>query len=234
MKQEYKNTIYLIRHGENPANLTHEFSYQHVDYSLTSKGALQAAQTAEFLRERYPIDSVYSSPLKRAQETAQPIATAFHLPITIIEAFREINIGILEDEPPSDKNWQLHNRIVQDWVEDKKDSAFPGGEDYHSLLRRMRTGLHAATEGKQDQHIVIVGHGGIFTRTIQDICPEIDLKMLYSTENYNCSFSEIELITTPDTVRGTVKVWASHAHLYGEAANVVPGTVLRTAEAAKY
>jgi probable phosphoglycerate mutase len=32
------NTIYLVRHGENPANLTKEFSCRHVDYPLTEKG----------------------------------------------------------------------------------------------------------------------------------------------------------------------------------------------------
>ena len=38
--------LYLIRHGENLANLTKEFSYLKVDYPLTPKGRLQAEQTA--------------------------------------------------------------------------------------------------------------------------------------------------------------------------------------------
>ena len=36
------NRIYLVRHGENTANLTKEFSHRRVDYSLTPKGILQA------------------------------------------------------------------------------------------------------------------------------------------------------------------------------------------------
>ena len=44
--------LYLIRHGENLANLTKEFSYLKVDYPLTPKGKLQAAQTALLLQDR--------------------------------------------------------------------------------------------------------------------------------------------------------------------------------------
>jgi broad specificity phosphatase PhoE len=41
-------TLYLVRHGENLANITKEFSYRAVDYPLTPKGILQAEQTAEY------------------------------------------------------------------------------------------------------------------------------------------------------------------------------------------
>ncbi|GCE28363.1 hypothetical protein KDA_38470 [Dictyobacter alpinus] len=225
MNNENRNTIYLIRHGENPANINHEFSYKKVDYSLTPKGRLQAQQTAEYFQHKQ-IDEIYASPLKRAQETAQAIADVKQLPITLIESFREINIGDLEGQAPSDENWQLHNHIVQDWVDGQHDRTFPGGENYTSLLGRMRNGLRQVSTGKSGKNIIVVGHGGIFTRTIKDICPDLDLAVLFATENYNCSITEIELLTTNDQVSGTVKVWASFDHLHGEAAKLVPGTMI--------
>ena len=36
------NRVYLVRHGENLAHLTKEFSYRKVDYPLTPKGVMQA------------------------------------------------------------------------------------------------------------------------------------------------------------------------------------------------
>src|SRR5438046_2904114 len=93
------NTLYLIRHGENPANLTKEFSYKLVDYSLTTKGRVQAEQTALFFRDKH-IDEIYSSPLRRAKETADIISEELHVPVTVMEQFREINIGDLEGKPP--------------------------------------------------------------------------------------------------------------------------------------
>ncbi len=66
--------IYLVRHGENLANITKEFSYRTVDYPLTSKGALQAEQTAErFIGQG--IGAIYASPLLRASDSGDPWAT---------------------------------------------------------------------------------------------------------------------------------------------------------------
>jgi broad specificity phosphatase PhoE len=64
------NRLYLVRHGENRANLTKEFSSRLVDYPLTAKGVLQAQQTADYFQQRAGaggIDAVYSSPLKRSR-----------------------------------------------------------------------------------------------------------------------------------------------------------------------
>jgi len=67
------NKIFFMRHGENIANITKEFSYKNVDYSLTEKGILQAKQTAEYFLNK-EINFIYSSPLKRAYETAKVIS----------------------------------------------------------------------------------------------------------------------------------------------------------------
>lgn len=220
-----KNTIYLVRHGENPANITHEFSYKKIDYSLTPKGILQAQQTSEYFRGR-DIHEIYASPLKRTKETAEIIAQPLHLPVTIMEQFREINVGNLEDMPPTEENWQLHNRIVEDWFEGKHNVTFPGGEDYNALLNRLRDGLLTITTNKTGKNIVVVGHGGIFARTIQDICPDVDVQEILSRPYYNCSIIEVELKTSGTKVTGVLKQWAFHSHLHGEAADLVPGTVL--------
>src|SRR6478672_925857 len=97
-------TVYIVRHGENPANINREFSYRLVDYSLTPKGVRQAEDTARFFRDKQ-IDAIYSSPLKRAVETAEIIAAPLGLPVALIEEFREINVGTLEEQPPTDENW---------------------------------------------------------------------------------------------------------------------------------
>ncbi len=219
------NTIYLVRHGENRANLTHEFSYKTVDYPLTPKGVLQAEQTAEYF-QNIKVDEIYSSPLRRAHQTAEIIAQKHGLVVQVREQFREVNVGSLEGRAPIQENWDIHNRIVQDWFDGKKESAFPDGEDYFTLLQRMRNGLLDVTRGKHGKTIVIAGHGGIFTRTMPDICPTANIEELLRVQNYNCSITEIELVTEGDYVEGVLKMWAYYGHLHGEAANVVPGTSL--------
>ena len=95
------NTLYLVRHGENLANLTREFSYRKVDYPLTERGVRQAEQTAAHFASLgarpggRPIDAIFSSPLKRALQTAEIIgaATGHAVTGTIRSAVRQVRGG---------------------------------------------------------------------------------------------------------------------------------------------
>ncbi|MFN8481148.1 MAG: histidine phosphatase family protein [Kouleothrix sp.] len=171
------NTVYLVRHGENTANLTREFSHRRVDYSLTPKGVLQAQQTGDYFRGQ-PIDAIYTSPLKRAVETAEIIGAVLGIAPIVLEEFREVNVGALEGRPPNDDDWLEHDRIIRAWLSDQPDMLFPEGENYHMLLARMRSGLKHALAGRRNQHVIIVGHGGIFTFTLKDICRNIELEAI--------------------------------------------------------
>jgi len=76
--------------------------------------------------------------------------------------------------------------------------------------------------GKDGQSIIVVGHGGIFTVTLPDLCPKVDLHYL-RTENHNCSISEIEVEWNGGRLEGRLISWASYAHLHGPAADLVSG-----------
>jgi broad specificity phosphatase PhoE len=215
--------LYWIRHGENLANLTKEFSSRLVDYSLTSKGVLQSQQTADFLADR-PVESVYTSPLKRAVETAQIIAAPHHLPVIQLENFREIVVGDLENGPPSPQAWQFHNEILIDWLRGDLNRSFPGGESGAQLLERMRLGLKqilADGEDGEDREVIVVSHGGILFVTLRDICPGFDPAR--HGDIANCSITEIQLSRLDGHIQGQLVSWADHAHLHGEAADLVSG-----------
>jgi broad specificity phosphatase PhoE len=214
------NTIYLVRHGENPANINSEFSYKLVDYSLTPKGRLQAQQTAEHFRDK-DIHEIYASPLKRTRETAEIIAATLGLTVTVIEEFREVNVGALERQPPSIENWEFHDRIVAEWFFGRHDVAFPEGENYYTLLQRMRTGLSQIICNKIDKNIIVVGHAGIFTIPLRDICPNVDIEEITSRYLRNCSITRLELAMIEDKPVGKLQDWAYIDHLYGEAAQFV-------------
>lgn len=214
------NRVYLVRHGENPANLLKQFSHKLIDYSLTPKGIVQSQQTAAFFKDKQ-VDAIYSSPLKRARETAEIIGAELGVPVGEIEEFREINVGRLEAEPPSAENWNAYFAIARDWFEGRLDSGFPEGENYHQLLARMQAGLAKALAGRENQTVVIVAHGGLFIATIKALCPDIDQTMLLTTENHNCSISELSLEQHGAGFTGEVVGWAACNHLSGDAADFV-------------
>lgn len=212
------NRVYLVRHGENPANLSKELSHKLVDYSLTPKGVAQSQQTAVFFKDKH-VDAIFSSPLKRARETAEIIGAELDLPVHEIEEFREINVGSLEHEPASAESWNTYFTVARDWFEGRAESAFPEGENYHQLLARMQHGLAQALEGRENQTVVIVAHGGIFIATIKDICPDVDTTMLLTTENHNCSITELLLERQGEGARGELVGWAACQHISGDAAD---------------
>lgn len=216
------NRVYLVRHGENPANLTKEFSYRRVDYPLTEKGQLQAWQTGRYLLSKN-IQAIYTSPLKRAVESAKIISKVLDLNFEVIENFREVNVGLLEDLPVSEENWNLHNEIIMDWIDGQRHRSFPGGENFLMLRQRMLTGLEKALENRSDQNVIILGHGGIFTLTLQEICPEVDINWLLKAENHNCSISELLVERKNGNLQGELIQWALTSHLSGKAADLVSG-----------
>jgi len=84
------------------------------------------------------------------------------------------------------------------------------------LLERMRSGIAEALRGRLNQHVLIVGHGGIFTFTLKDICSDIDLPALIAQPSRNCSITEIEIDAVDGDLRGLLKAWSSCSHLSGE------------------
>ncbi len=166
--------VYLVRHGENVANVTREMSHKLVDYDLTERGRLQAAQTAEFFRGK-PVDAVYASPLRRAQQTARAIADAHGLPVQTLEGLREINVGELEDPAAPytlAERWAKDNEVVAAWVAGRPETRYPGGENYLEAVERALAALEEALSGREGQTVVLVGHSGLYQSVLPVLSPE--------------------------------------------------------------
>ncbi len=213
------NQIYLIRHGENQANITKEFSYKLVDYPLNEKGRLQAQQTAQFLQGE-TIHAIYTSPLKRCCQTAEFIGKALNLTPITSEAFRELNVGDLEKGPPTKESWDVLKFVVQSWMAGDHDATFPNGENYHQLWARYQQGLIEVVQAHPNQNVVVVGHGGIFTFTLKDLCPNLNLTGITAGENHNAAITRINLTIKDNHLFGTLIDWANTDHLSGKAAEL--------------
>ena len=218
------NHVYLVRHGENPANLTKEFSCRRVDYSLTDKGVLQAQQTARFFAG-VPVDRIYASPLKRTLETARFIAEPLHRPVIVLESLREVNVGEFEGQPVSPELWARHNAIIAGWLDGHPQVNFPGGENFPSLFGRFRSSVEQMLGDGDEQHLVAVGHGGMFTFALKALCPGVDVKALCRVENHNCSITRVDVESDHGRLVGHLVEWASIGHLQGHAAQVISGAL---------
>ena len=103
--------IFLIRHGEAAASWD-----EHPDPGLSPLGRQQALKVRDEL-EAYPDLHLVSSPLMRAQETAQPIASTLHASVVTDPRFREIPspVGI------EDRRAWLNEFMRQEWSDQGPD-----------------------------------------------------------------------------------------------------------------
>ena len=79
--------LYLFRHGETDWNKENKMQSR-ADNLLNSKGLEQAKITAQILKDKN-IEHIYSSPLKRAIQTADALKNIANIDIEIIEDLAE-------------------------------------------------------------------------------------------------------------------------------------------------
>jgi len=78
--------------------------------------------------------------------------------------------------------------------------------------------------------VLVVGHAGIFTIPLRDICLSVDIEEITRRNMHNCSITELELALVEEKLIGKLKNWAYTDHLSGEAAQFVRTSLVARAE----
>ncbi len=147
--------LIFIRHGESDGNKNSRFN-GNLDLLLTDKGREQAQKTAEYL-DKYKIDKVYASDLKRALETAKIIARRQNLDVIKDENLREIFGGDFEGKIYSDLS-KLYPTEFGMWLNDLGNCRCPNGESIRELLHRFNTKIKDIAQENREQTILIGTH----------------------------------------------------------------------------
>jgi broad specificity phosphatase PhoE len=148
-------TVYLVRHGESAANADPGVRRSD-DPPLTPRGHEQAARAAAALA-RAGLDAVFSSPLRRARQTADAIASATGLVPAVLAGFAEVGMGMLTD-PESPEGRAERDAIFSAWLAGDFRRGFPGGEGFADVVRRVHEALGAASRDPRHGRIAIVTH----------------------------------------------------------------------------
>jgi probable phosphoglycerate mutase len=149
--------LVLVRHAEPIRIGPEESGGEAVDPELTKVGYEQAVRLGAWLRgER--VDHVVSSPLRRAVETAQPVAAAHGLEVEILDGLQEWDansdhyIPMEELRETKDDRWAA---MVEGRWEDY------GGENPDRFQARIVPRLNAIIESHPGETVVVVCHGGV-------------------------------------------------------------------------
>jgi probable phosphoglycerate mutase len=146
----FARPFYYLRHGETESNASGLITGG-LDVDLTLVGREQARAAAKALA-RAPITAIYSSPLRRARETAEPVAQALCLPVTIIAEIAERRRGVLEGMP--------RDTPVGDALPE-------GSESFEDFTLRVLEGLSQVDSAVP----LVVAHAGVF----RALCHSLDI-----------------------------------------------------------
>ena len=147
--------LLLVRHGETDWNLASRFQ-GHADPPLNETGRAQAVKLAGTYAGR-SFAAVYSSPLRRAFETAEIVAGPHGLRPVAVEGLREVDVG----------TWQ---GLTRDEVEERFPDQFEhwlafgqgwdDGESYEQMGRRVVATLFEIASRFADETVLVATHGG--------------------------------------------------------------------------
>jgi probable phosphomutase (TIGR03848 family) len=147
-------TLLLIRHGENDYFARSRLPGHAPGISLNLRGREQAAALARNLSS-LQVRAVYSSPLERCIETAQPLADSLGLQIKILPDLIDTNVGDW-----TGRSWKALRRtkLWKDLRENPAQFQFPGGETFVNLQRRVIHALEIICTEHLDGLIAVVFH----------------------------------------------------------------------------
>ena len=157
--------LLLIRHGENDVMQRH-LTGRAPGVSLNGKGRQQAELLADALIHA-PLKAVYSSPLERAIETAEPLALSRHLSVQVRPNLIEVDYGGFQGRTYK----QLGRlKLWKALLEKPSQIRFPGGETMAEVQQRVvadldtlaREWLTTDADGKPEEHLIaIVAHADV-------------------------------------------------------------------------
>jgi phosphoserine phosphatase len=160
-------TIYLARHAATPANQQQIMQGQGVDMALSDLGREQARRLGRFLSNR-PIEAVYSSPLRRAVETAHAVAEHHELEISTALELREVDVGRWEGR---DRDWIVaHDAAAyESFLAAPHAAGYPDGEKYSDVLQRARPVIFRIAERHAGGSVAVIAHSVVNRTLLADI-----------------------------------------------------------------
>ena len=146
--------LYLVRHAQSAGNTGEDLTTG--DPELTEVGREQARRLGERFR-RQKIDVIYSSPLRRTQETAGYIASATGLDVIPKADLREVELG-REDHNirllSLEEQAKVEKRIIAEGTWD----AFPGSEGSAAARGRIGNVIGEIVADHPGKRVVVVCH----------------------------------------------------------------------------
>ena len=176
--------LYLIRHAQSQGNTGEDLTTG--DPELTDVGWEQARRLGERLA-RQRIDLIFTSPLRRAIQTAEAIAAVNGLDVRVEPELREVELGRADYDIRAlteAEQVALASRIA---TEGKWD-AFPGSEGSAYARNRVREFTDRIVEQYEGHRVALVSHAG-FIQTFVSVVLGVERDFVFYP--FNASITSV-------------------------------------------
>lgn len=186
--------LYLIRHGETDKNKDKLLQGQS-DSELNEYGRELARKTSEGLKD-VAFDYIFTSPLKRAKETAQIVMAKRKIPFYEEIRIQEISFGDYEGLCFGEENYNIPSKEFLAFFDaPEKYTTPPNGETFEEVIKRTGEFLEEiiSNEEYQDKIILISTHGCALKALLANIRGTETSEFWGEGVHRNCAVTMVEV-----------------------------------------
>jgi probable phosphoglycerate mutase len=154
MSDDKTTTLLLIRHAHNPLLDQHRLGGWTPGVHLTDRGRAEAQALGQRLAKA-AIAAVYSSPLERAFETAEYVASPHGLAVKTVDGLAESQCGEWTGQPVDEVT---KTELWRQFQLFPSTARFPGGESIMELQSRMVAAFEEIRLAHPGQTVALVSH----------------------------------------------------------------------------
>lgn len=148
--------IFLVRHGQSEGNLFRRVQGQ-TDVELTADGKAQLPYLTKRFAET-PLAAVYTSPLRRAEETAAAIVGGRDIPVFADKRLIEMCFGAWEMRPWGEVNLESPE-LKRAFLHDPDRWHVPGSEAHTAVQKRMLAAMTDIARANDGKTVAVACHG---------------------------------------------------------------------------
>ena len=169
IKRDDATELFIVRHGDAIPDVDEIIpSGIYDDLPLSRLGREQAQDLAERLGKLH-FDAIYSSPLRRCQETAAPLARRLELTPILVPGIKEIRLGDIHPLPAHDNDLSILTQALKErqieivriaGVTGSWDT-IPNSEPSKEFRRRVVSAFDEIAGKHVGERIIAFAHGGV-------------------------------------------------------------------------
>ena len=181
--------IILVRHGETDWNRDQVFRGR-IDVALNEVGLRQARALQESLHES-ELDGIYSSPLKRAFETASIVGENRSVAVTVEEGLIDIDFGKWQGLSHQ-KVKEEYKNLYETWLTQPQLVTFPDGETLKEVRRRSMGVLEMVVKNNPGKTLAFVSHR-VVLKVLLCTMLGLELSHFWYIRQDTCAINRFEL-----------------------------------------